>query len=131
MAFILEGAVVVILVGLAASIYGSFTALYGTGIASWIYFIAMGIAAVIFGYRREKGTAKTILVTAGILMAVVYIFLAYWFIAYRAVWGGNALAYGYDLAGFIIGATSYSLCKWYYGKRGIDITLAFKEIPPE
>ena len=64
-------------------------------------------------------------------MALVYVYLAYWFIAYRAIWGGNALAYGYDLSGFIIGAASYTLCKWYYRKRGIDITLAFKEIPPE
>jgi hypothetical protein len=30
-----------------------------------------------------------------------------------------------------VGLLLYFGCKWYYGKRGIDVTLAYKEIPPE
>jgi len=100
-------------------------------VASMIYFIVIGLAAVTYAVKNEKGTSKTILMVAGILMAVVFAYITYQFLASPSVWGGNALAYGYVAVTFVLGIVLYSASKMYHSKRGIDITLAYKEIPPE
>ena len=44
---------------------------------------------------------------------------------------GYLVAYGYVLGSFILGAVIYLASKSYNAKKGIDLSLAFKEIPPE
>jgi hypothetical protein len=41
------------------------------------------------------------------------------------------LAYSYVAVTFILGMVIYLGSKMYHSRRGIDITLAYKEIPPE
>ena len=123
--------ITVIVMGLTSFLYGTFTSLYGTWILGMSYFALVGIVAVIWAMKHEKGGAKTLLSVSGILMAAVFIFLAYQFIASPAVWGGNVLAYGYIVAGLVIGAVIYVTSWRYHKARGIDISLAFKQIPPE
>ena len=64
-------------------------------------------------------------------MAVVFAYIIYQFLASPAVWGGNPFAYGYVAASFIVGAVLYFASKSYNNSRGIDVTLAYKQIPPE
>jgi hypothetical protein len=73
-------------------------------------------------------------------MAIVFGYITYQFLASPAIWGtaamvdgihGYYLAYAYVIGSFIAGLLLYYGSKWYNGKRGIDISLAFKEIPPE
>jgi hypothetical protein len=99
--------------------------------ASMIYFAFVGVAAVIRGVRKEKGQAMLVLVVAGLLQTLVFIYLTYEFLAYPSIWGGNALAYGYITTTFILGALIYTYRKTTSSKRGFSIELAFKEIPPE
>jgi len=72
-----------------------------------------------------------VLTTCGALMALVFVFISYEFVAYQSVWGGNALAYGYVLVSFIVGSLLYLRAKSLNKRKGIEISQVFKEIPPE
>ncbi|HYB67130.1 MAG TPA: amino acid permease [Candidatus Acidoferrales bacterium] len=119
-----------LLIGLASFFYGTLVALYGAVIASMIYFFFIGIAALRYALKNEKGTSKGILATAGLLMAIVFAYITYQFLAYASIWGGTTLGYAWAFGSFIVGVIIYFVSKSYYGKRGIDITLAYKELPP-
>jgi len=119
------------LIGAASFLYGSFVSLYGAALANWIYFIAVGAAGTFYAIRHEKARAKAVLAVSGILMSVVFVYLLYEFLALPSIYGGNLLAYGYVAASYVLGLGIYLASRRYYGRRGIDISLAFKEIPPE
>jgi amino acid transporter len=119
-----------VLIALASFFYGTLVALYGAVIASMIYFLFIGIAALRYALKNEKGSSKGILATAGLLMAIVFAYITYQFLAFASIWGGTTLGYGWAAGSFIAGIIIYFVSKSYYGKRGIDITLAYKELPP-
>jgi len=81
--------------------------------------------------RHEKGGSKALLAICGILSALVFFWLTSEFLAYPAIWGGNTLAYGFIVGTAIVGAIIYGISKVYHSRKGINISLAFKQIPPE
>ncbi len=128
------------LVGAVSYLYGSLQVLFAAVIAAMIYFAFVGVSAIIQGQRNEKGGTKTILMVCGALMAIVFGYITYQFLASPNIWGtavtvdgiaGYYFAYAYVAGSFVVGLLLYFGSKWYNGKRGIDISLAFKEIPPE
>ncbi len=128
------------LVGVVSAFYGTLQALFAGVIAAMIYFVFIGITAILHGARNEQGRVKSLLILCGALMAVVFSYITYQFLASPAVWGtstvingiaGYYYAYGYVVASFIAGLALYFGCKRYYAGKGIDVTLAYKEIPPE
>ena len=119
------------LIGAATFLYGPFSTLYGAVVAAMIYFAFVGVAAVIYALRHEHGSGKAWLGISGGLTAVIFAFITYEFFAYAHVWGGNALAYGYEAAAFIIGLALYAFMKSRSRAKGVDIRLAFREIPPD
>jgi amino acid transporter len=124
----------VIMIGLVAGasfLYGTFVSLYGTIVGPMIYFAFVGVAAVIYAVRHEKGGSKALLAICGILSALVFFWLTSEFLAYPAIWGGNTLAYGFIVGTAIVGAIIYGISKVYHSRKGINISLAFKQIPPE
>ncbi len=131
-AHLLDLVITVALIGMASFLYGTISSLYGAVVASMIYFAFVGLAAIIYAIRREPaGSAKSALIIAGILQVLVFGYLTYEFFAYPAVWGGNPLAYGYIAATFVAGIIIYFVSKKRQASRGLDLSLAFKEIPPE
>lgn len=124
------------LVGFAAFAYssggiGGADALFGAILASMIYFIFVSISAVIHAIRKEAGTTRLILGIAGILNIPVFAYLSYEFLAYPDVWALHPLTYYFIIGSVVAGALIYA-ASWRYNKsRGIDISLAFKELPPE
>jgi amino acid transporter len=125
----------IVLIGLASFFYGTLVSLYGAVIAAMIYFVFIGIAALRYALKNEKGQSKGILAVAGLLMAVVFAYITYQFLAYNAIWDApgwpaNWLGFGWAAASFVAGIIIYTVSKSYYSKRGIDITLAYKELPP-
>ena len=130
-AHLLDLAVTILLIGLAALFYGTISSLYGSAVSSMIYFIFVGIAAVVYAVKNEKKNSKIILAVAGFLQTTVFIYLTYQFLAYPRIWGGNALAYGYVAAAFVLGTIIYAISKSRRAKEGVSIHLAFKEIPPD
>lgn len=130
-AHILDLVVTLALIGLAAFLYGTISSLYGAVLASMIYFALVGIGAAIYAVRKEHGRAKVLLTVSAFLQTLVFVYLSYQFLAYPRIWGGNALAYGYIVATFVVGALIYVIAKTKAEQKGLNISLAFKEIPPE
>ena len=129
-ALLIELVGTIVLIGLASFFYGTLVSLYGAVVAAMIYFLFIGIAAVRYALKNEKGSSKAVLATSGALMAIVFAYIVYLFLASPAIWGGNPIAYGWVAGSFIAGIVIYAVSKSYYSKRGIDITLAYKELPP-
>jgi hypothetical protein len=91
----------------------------------------VGLAAAVHGFRKETGMTKGILVLAGVLNVFVFGFLSYQFLANPDMWSLNTLTYTFIAVSVVAGAVIYYASKWYNAKRGIDISLAYKELPPE
>ncbi len=123
--------IILVMIGGAAFLYGTFVSLYGTIVGPMIYFMFVGITAVVYAIRHEKGSARATLAIAGVLSAFAFLFLIYEFLAYPLVWGGNNLAYGYLVAAAAAGIIIYALSKAYHKRKGLDVSLIYKEIPPE
>ncbi len=130
-AHVVDLVVTLIMAGLAGFLYGIFSALYGIALNNWIWFISIGVAAIVYSVRKMQGSARLIMAISGALMTIVYLYISYVFLEYPGIWGGNSLAYGYDAAVFIIGAALYAGSWYYHRSKGINIGLAFKAIPPE
>lgn len=64
-------------------------------------------------------------------LPLVFAYITYQFLAYPSVWGGNTFAYSYVAISFVLGMAIYLGSNMYHSRRDIDITLAYKEIPPE
>lgn len=131
LAHLLDLILTIAFVGAAAFLYGPLSSLFGVVLSAVLYFVFVGIAVALYGLRTQSGRTKTTLAVCGTLMAAVYVFLTYEFLGSPNVWGGNTLAYVYIVVSFVAGLLIYGLSKAYYKKQGIDISLAFKEIPPE
>jgi amino acid transporter len=123
--------VTIVVLGLAAFLYGTISSLYGAVMASMIYFAFVGLGAVVYAMKRETGGSRVLLSAAGGMQIAVFGYLTYEFLAYPNIWGGNALAYGYIIVSFILGSVIYLISKRKNLKLGLSMDLAFKEIPPE
>jgi amino acid transporter len=123
--------VTVALIGLAAFIYGTISSLYGAVLAAMVYFLFVGVGAAVYGLRKERGGARVTLTAAGILMAAAFLYISYEFLAAPGVWGGNDLAYGYILTTLVAGIVIYAVSNKYHKRHGFDLSMLFREIPPE
>jgi amino acid transporter len=131
-AHLVDLVVTVSLVGAAAFLYGTFSALSAADVAAMIFFACVGLSAAKYALQHEKSKTKVILMTAGLLNVPIFLFILYEIVAYSGVWGGNALSYSFAVGGWIAGALVYLVSRRYHLKHdNLDISLAFKEIPPE
>ena len=139
-AHLIDLVITIILIGLGTFVYGTLSLLFGNVVAAMIYFLVVGLGAATYALKKERGSAKTILAGAGVAMAIVFAFITYLFFASPDIWGtstvvngirGYYLAYLYVAGSFVAGAIIYLASVRYHRARGIDITLAYKEIPPE
>lgn len=130
-AHLVDLAVTVVLIGLAAFLYGTISSLYGVLVASMAYFALVGVGAVVYAFTKEKGWTKVLLATAGVLQTLVFAYLTYGFLEYPNIWGGNSLAYGYIAVSLVLSVVIYGVASYVRAREGMSISLAFKEIPPE
>ncbi|MDG6988595.1 MAG: amino acid permease [Nitrososphaerota archaeon] len=136
-AFGISLVVTVVLVGIAAYNYttsnlGAGTnPLFGAILASMIYFIIVGLSAVVHAIKKEAGYMKGVLGAAGVLNMGVFGYLAYQFLTYQSVWALNSITFSFIIGSLVLGIVAFGGSYWYNKKRGVDITLAYKEIPPE
>lgn len=139
-AHLIDLVITIALIGFVSYFYGSLQTLFAAVIAAMIYFFFVGISAVIYGSKKERGRSRLTLQVAGILMAIVFAYIIYQFLAYPQVWGtsfpafgipGYIFAYIYVAASFVAGLIIYAASRMYHKKRGINIDLAYREIPPD
>jgi glutamate:GABA antiporter len=127
----------VVLVGIAAynyttsSLGAGTNPLFGAILASMIYFIIVGLSAVVHAMKKEVGYMKAVLGLAGVLNMGVFGFLSYQFLSNQSVWAINSITISFILGSIALGAIAFGGSYYYHKKRGVDITLAYKEIPPE
>ena len=110
----------------------NWTTLYTTTALGSVFFAFIGITAIVYGYRKRKqlGTTGIGLVIAGIISAPFFFYVSYQLLGlpYYAI---NPLSWAIMLFFWILGALLYPIGKLYYGKQGLDLSLVFKELPPE
>ena len=132
-AHLLDLVLAIILVAATAFFYGPLSALSTTAIGPMVFFMFVGIASVLYGIRRksEKNSVRYPLIIAGILSAIIFAFVSYQFVTLPSIYGGNLLSYAFLLGSFVGGLLIYMASKRYLKKQGLDLSLIFKEIPPE
>ena len=136
-AFIISLVVTVVLVGYAAYNYttsniGAGTnPLFGAILASMIYFMVVGAAAVVHAVKKETGITKPILALAGIGNILVFGFIAYQFLANQSMWSINLFTFSWLVGCLALGTILFVGSYYYHKRRGVNINLAYKEIPPE
>ncbi|MDA4128738.1 MAG: APC family permease [Thaumarchaeota archaeon] len=119
------------LIGLATYFFESFSALFSAILASMVYFVFVGLAAATHAFRKERGGAKVLLGLAGILSAAVFSFISYQYLTSPTFAFFNALNETYLVGTLVAGAVIYLASRQYHKSKGIDISLSYKELPPE
>jgi len=119
------------LIGLAAYFYDGVVSLFGAIVASMIYFVFIGLTATVYAVRKERGMTRTVLALCGLANVVIFGFLTAQFLQNPGVWGLNNLTYSFVVFSFVVGLAIYAASRRYHARRGIDISLAYKEIPPD
>jgi amino acid transporter len=109
--------------------------------AMTVVIFLVGLAAIVFPYRmkgvyerspvRYKILGVPLITILGIIVTVYTLILSYLYLTVDA-FGANApvsleTVVGFWIAGLVIYYTSYVINK----RRGVDLRLAFKELPPE
>lgn len=96
-----------------------------------MYFLIVSLAAVVYGARSKNAAV----VAAGAYSAALFGWIAYAEIinpeAYLFTPITNAWIFGFFGGVFTLGFSLYYIAKWYRSKSGIDISIIYKEIPPE
>ncbi|MDG6914209.1 MAG: APC family permease [Nitrososphaerota archaeon] len=130
-AMLIDWVITIALVGVTAYYYGTIFGIFGAIIASMVYFMFVGLAAVVHAVRKESGLSKGLLSLAGFLNVLVFGYVAYLFLANPGFTGLNNVTYAYSIGTLVAGALIYLTSSWYHKKRGMDISINYKELPPE
>lgn len=130
-AHIVDLVITIGLIGLAVLFFSGYTSLYGAIIASMVYFAFVGLAAAVHGLRKEGGLSRLALVLCGIANVGIFSFITYEYLAYPEAWEVNSLTYTFVILSVVVSIAIYLLSKFYHKRKGIDISLAYKELPPE
>lgn len=116
--------------------YENWLSIFSTSAMGMVFFAFMGITAIYYAYRKRSSLGATggALAVSGVIVAVFFFMLAYLYLAYPAYYAfgtNNDISLAIVAFFWILGALLYPISKMYYGGKGIDLSLAFKELPPE
>ena len=140
---------VIVALGIILSYFYNFTgwsSSFTVGSVVWgVAYVIPGLALMVFpfvkkdlfaqapGFVKSKIGGLPLMTLIGLITAVSFAYIGY--IAYQdpAVTSTANNAFAFELLGsvVVIGLVVYFASKYYYKSRGVDISLAFKEIPPE
>jgi amino acid transporter len=112
--------------------FTSFTSEFSTTALGTLYFAFMGLTAIVYAVRKrnELGKAYAAMVVSGIVVLGFFGFLTYMFLVPN--YGlDNPFSFSVMIFFWVMGALLYPISKAYHSRKGVDITLVFKELPPE
>jgi amino acid transporter len=122
--------------------FTSATSLYAvTTFGIMVTYMILVLSVAVFPYVRRglfqssdirKSVGGTWVVTlVGLLAAIFLGFMGYYYIVYPGLGGFSSLTVETVIVLFIVSCVIYFASKAYHARRGINIGLAFQEIPPE
>jgi APA family basic amino acid/polyamine antiporter len=131
-------------IALVAYTYGSptFIALSsGAGMAEILSFMVVAIAAIVFPFRRKDIYGRSpaninlgripLITIAGVVSLIFYLMLEYFYFT-NSLYGANTIPVFITTAVSLILPAVIFIASYYYSKsRGLDLSLAFKDLPPE
>lgn len=113
------------------------TSLYGATVIGPIYFFIVSVAGLIYGYKNKKEKIGKGLLAASLLSAGYFVFLTYQAIinpAFDFTYPNgqpDPITLAFVIGSFVVGGIIYFVAKYINQRKGIELDLAFKEIPPE
>ena len=130
-------------IGFIPSVYGGWGAVVGNAVILLaIGYLITSISGILFPFRQRaifdqspsfvKAKIGPIYVISiiGIYATATSLFLL-WAAITNSWIGGSPQSYPYTFLSLFLGPLIYYIAKWYRARHGIDLSLAFKALPPE
>jgi len=117
---------------LITSFNPGFPYLFSTTAEGSLWFAFIGITAIVYGWRKkaELKNASTLLILCGIVVMGFFGYITYQCLG-LPYYGINTASWALILCVWAAGLIAYPIAKWYFKKQGLDMSLVFKELPPE
>ncbi len=112
--------------------YYDWLSIYSTIAMGTLFFTFVGVTAIVYGYKKRsslKGSADALIIS-GVICSIFFAYLTYLYLT-DTVYGINNLSWEIMIPIWVLGAVLYPISRAYYKSKGIDLALAFKELPPE
>ncbi|PSO08644.1 hypothetical protein B9Q04_04495 [Candidatus Marsarchaeota G2 archaeon BE_D] len=121
---------------IAVVAYTNFASVFSTTALGMLFFAFVGINGVVYALRG-RAQMKGVTIVSGVVTAVFFSALTYMFLfmpyygSYLPNGSPNWLSLGLIIFFIVMGALLYPISKAYHARRGIDVSLIFRELPPE
>jgi amino acid transporter len=112
--------------------YLTWFSIFSTDALGMVFFAFIGVTAIVYGARKRqalKGSA-TALIVSGAIVAVFFLYLGYLFLT-DTVYLVSDINWAIIIPLWILGALLYPISRAYYKRKELDLSLVFKELPPE
>lgn len=116
--------------------YTNFASVFSTTALGMLFFAFVGINGVVYALRGRV-QMKGATIVSGVVTAAFFLVLTYMFLfmpyygSYLPNGSPNWLSLGLIIFFIVMGALLYPISKAYHARRGIDVSLIFRELPPE
>jgi amino acid transporter len=112
--------------------YRNWLTLYSTIALATVFFAFMGVTAIVHAWKRRGtiGNEGKFLTVSGVIVAGFFAYLTYLSLT-DPVYGINPLSWEIMIGLWILGGLLYPISKLYWRGRGVDLSVVFKELPPE
>ncbi|AWR98012.1 amino acid permease [Acidianus sulfidivorans JP7] len=113
------------------------TSLYGATVIGPIYFFTVSIAGLFYGYKSDDAKLRKAIIPVSVISAGYFVFLTYEAIVNPAFdftypnGQPDPITLAFVIGSFLVGSIIYLVARSINKKKGLELDLAFKEIPPD
>jgi amino acid transporter len=112
--------------------YKNWLSLFSTGAMGQVFFAFIGITAIIYAIKKRNSLKSLTgaLVVTGAVSAAFFLYTTYLFLT-DTVYLVNDISWYIMIPLWVLGAMLYPISSAYYKGKNMDLSLVFKELPPE